>query len=107
MGKKWTQRDDKAFLLGYLPRYNDTRGPARARNVQKRVLLGEVLQAYMDKFPGRLATLNLSKLELGGTEEERKSQMIIVSILHGGLISACSHLVSVSTIGSLIVSNWV
>src|ERR1700733_11763866 len=74
-GTKWTASDvDLAFLLHKVPAYSEVHrtGKARVKNHARDAFLANTVAAYEFKFPGRLASMDLPGIGLGGTPEERR-----------------------------------
>jgi hypothetical protein len=75
MGLSWTVRGiDQEWVLSKVPKYNELRamgsGP-RKKNPGRDSYVHGVIQEYDKEFPGRLEAMDLAKIRLGGTKEER------------------------------------
>ena len=59
--------------MSKVPRYSELRssGGARKKNKARDSYVHGVIQEYDAAFPGRLVAMDLAKVHLGGTKEER------------------------------------
>ena len=83
MGNTWTVRGvDQEWLMGKLPKYNELRasGGMRKKNPARNAYVHSVIEEYGRTFPGRLAAMDLSKIRLGGSKEERAAAIYKVSL---------------------------
>jgi hypothetical protein len=90
-GVKWTDRAvDYAFLLSKVPGYAEVfaTGKAHIKNHARDSFLAQLMDDYIEMFPGRFESMDLPGIGLSGDEPKRKGVFQEVSTISTNSIYA-------------------